>query len=69
MLYLTQGEYKKTWWVAKPRNPTRKNCASSIVRVSTAASITLEETSALILSSPNFPLLQDAQLSFNAKKI
>jgi len=32
MLYLDQGEYKKTWWVSKPRIPTGKNCESSIVR-------------------------------------
>jgi hypothetical protein len=70
VLYLAQGEYKKTWWVSKPRDPTGKNCASSIVRVAAAASITVEETSAWILNiSPNFPLLQDAQLFFCAEKI
>lgn len=45
MLYLGQGEYKKTWWVSKTRNPTGKNCASSIVRVAAAVSITLEDDS------------------------
>jgi len=69
VLYLAQGEYKKTWWVSKPLNPTLKNCASSIVRVATAAILTLEETSAWTLkSSPNFPLLQDAQLFLSTKK-
>jgi len=46
VLYLAQGEYKKTWWVTKPRNPTRKNVHPPIVRVAAAASITVEETSA-----------------------
>ncbi len=70
MLYLAQGEYKKTWWVSKPRNPTGKNCAFSIVRVATAANITLEDISHWVSqNSPNFPLLRDAQFFFCAKKI
>jgi hypothetical protein len=66
VLYLAQGEYKKTWWVSKPRDPTGKNCASPIVRVATAASITLEDISQWTLqSSLNFPLLLDAHVLFS----
>jgi len=70
VLYLAQGEYKKTWWVSKPRNPTGKNCAYSIVRVAAAASITRKDFSQWISQkSPNFPLLQDAQVFFSPEKI
>jgi hypothetical protein len=62
MLYLAQGEYKNTWWVPKPRRPTRKKpCASVIVRDATAASTTSETSAWTLKSSPNFPLPRDAQ--------
>jgi hypothetical protein len=65
MLYLAQGEDKNKWWGSKPRNPTcEKFCASVIVRVANAASLNLEPSTWTLKSSPNFPLLQDAQFLF-----